>query len=115
MRNEGDIAHQNEFLVARDPVEHAFRRLLRVLAIAGEQFLVRPGDAQGSITQTLPVRVVAGPGDERADRRLSLLPARAARRLVGDSRQVRPQFHDFIHNDPFASWGRPAALRLDFE
>src|SRR3546814_19666693 len=72
---ESNAGKHDGFVVAACLAEAPRKQGDRILAIAPEQFLVGADDPRGRIAQPLPVRIGAGPGDERTDRRLGGDPA----------------------------------------
>src|SRR5690606_26728575 len=80
MAGEGDIAHEDDVVIAADLPEDAVEDAVGLFAIAGVEFLVGADDAAGRLQQALATGVVAGPGDEGADRRRGLGAARPRRR-----------------------------------
>ena len=81
MRDEGNVADEDQVLVAVDVVEDPRQMLAGVLAVAGEQFLVGLDHPARGVEQPLAIGIVAGPGDQGADRRLGLVASRARRRF----------------------------------
>src|SRR5207253_3169784 len=73
-------------------------------AVAGEVFLERFGDAARSIDQPLACGIVAGPGDERAHRRLRLHTARPLARRYPSRGHWGLACHDVVHGSCRLRW-----------
>jgi hypothetical protein len=91
---EKNVAHHHNIGIALDILEHARQREAGILAIAGEQLLIGLHHASRGIHEPLALRIVAGPGDERAHCRFRLLARRfGARNRLGEGLWR----DDFVH------------------
>src|SRR5712671_4393189 len=102
MTLEANAAQHDHLVVAFDLLKGPLQDLDRVLGVAGKEFLEGARDARRRVEQASPLRIVAGPTDDGADRRLdfgALGPLGLWLRLFGPFRRG----HGRIHGDAFLS------------
>ena len=73
---EADVLQHDDLVVAVGFLEGAVQQRHRILVVTAEKFAIRAYDPVGSAEQPFPLRVVAGPSDQGADRLLGLGAAR---------------------------------------
>ena len=77
---EADIAQDDHLVIGGGLLEGGGQQGHRVFVVSGKELLIGPHDAPGRVLQPLPVRVVSGPFDQRANGGLRLRPARPTAR-----------------------------------
>src|SRR5690606_16528419 len=109
MALERNVLQQHDLVITAHFLEHAAQMPRRVLAIADAIFLPRPRHALGRVAQPLPLRVVAGPADQGADRVLHIIGNRnlAIRFLVFAQSQAVHQRWCFLSNLVIARANNP--------
>src|SRR5271168_3115405 len=76
MALEADILEHDHLVIAVGFFEGALQQRHRIDIITREMFVEGPHDTLGRTAQTLAVRILAGPAQERADRRFRLFAGR---------------------------------------
>src|SRR5580698_8363166 len=98
VRLEADIAQHHDLVIAAGLLEGALEIFARIVAIAGEPFLVGAHHPRRRGAKALAVRVVAGPADQRAHRGLGLRARRTIRPArSADFRARALRTYSFIH------------------
>ena len=99
MRKEGDVTDEHDVVVAAEIFEGAIQRILGGLAVAGVEVLVGLCHPLRGIAQTLAIRIVTSPGDQRANGPLGLGTGRPhALVALGDRRRVRQLSNQRVHS-----------------
>ncbi len=97
MGGKGNVAHQDDIVIAADLGEGRFQNRCRALIVAGEKFGIGVDHAARGVEQPFAIGVVAGPCDERAHRRFGFLPAGAVddplERGLGEGFGLDVHFH----------------------
>lgn len=73
MALDADVAQQHHLVIAIGFFEGAAQDFLGIFAIAGEELLIGPHDARRCVDQPFPVRIIAGPAQQRANSSLGFL------------------------------------------
>src|SRR6185503_11434729 len=77
---EADVGHDDHLVVALDLAERAGEHVAGILLVAGEEFLVGAHHPAGRIEEPFAGGIVAGPADQRANRRFGLFTPGTLRR-----------------------------------
>src|SRR5262249_60763011 len=83
MRLEADVAQHDQLVIAVHLRERAGQEGDGIDVVAGEEFLIGAHHPVGRADETLTLRVVAGPAQQRADSLLGLLAAGFAAGALG--------------------------------
>ena len=67
VRFEANVAQDDHFVIGGGLLERRGKQRDRVVAVSGEELLIGADDTLGCPFQPLPIRIVAGPLDQRAD------------------------------------------------
>src|ERR1019366_5018114 len=97
---ELDVPQHHHLVIAGDLVEGPAEIVARLLPITGEPFFVGARDPGGRTQQSLPVRIIAGPANERAHRVFGVGACRAVRRRRAGRRlglAALPDCNNFTH------------------
>ena len=106
MRFEADVTQDDHLVIASRLLEGAFENRDRVLAIAGEPFLVGAHDTLRRAKQTLAIGIVPRPAQQRAHGRFGFLAGRLGGDGVAFIRLVvgKPLSEIEFHRVPFTSF-----------
>jgi hypothetical protein len=86
MGGEGDVAHEHDVAIALDLLEDAVEKGGGILAVTREKLLESARHPPRRLGEPLAAGIVAGPADQRANRRLGFL---TGRRPLGGARRIR--------------------------
>ena len=75
-----DVAQDDHLVVGGRVLKCPRKQRDRIFVVSGEELLIGAHDTLGCLLQPLPVRIVSGPLDQRANGGLRLGPARPAAR-----------------------------------
>ena len=101
---ERDVAQDDDVIVAADLLEGPLQDGDRVLAVAFEPLRIGSRHPSRRAGEPLPVRVLARPADEGANRLLRRLPARATPEPRFDLKLRERPVHRCLHAAGSARW-----------
>jgi len=82
MAGKRNVPHQHHFFIAVGFLEGAFQQRGRIGEVPGEEFVKRADHARGRVQQALARGIVAGIGDQGADRGFRLRARRTLRHAL---------------------------------